>query len=84
MNYELDMDNLKMDYNTLSPEELLSEYRNDDNYELEVETMRGSNITAEDIEFNPQAQPEAISKLRNKLQNSKIPEALKNAMLYGK
>jgi glutamine synthetase len=84
MNYELDMDNLKMDYKTLSPEELLSEYRNDEDYEFDVETMEGSNITTEDIEFNPQVQSELISELRNKLQNSKIPEALKNAMLYGK
>jgi hypothetical protein len=39
MNYKLDMDNLKMDYKTLSPEELLSEYRNDEdevNQETEV------------------------------------------------
>jgi glutamine synthetase len=84
MNYELDMDNLKMDYKTLSPEELLSEYRNDEDYEFDVETMEGSNITTEDIEFNPQVQSELISELRNKLQNSKIPEVLKNAMLYGK
>jgi hypothetical protein len=46
--------------------------------------MEGSNITTEDIEFNPQVQSELISELRNKLQNSKIPEVLKNAMLYGK
>jgi hypothetical protein len=38
MNYKLDMDNLKMDYNTLSPEELLSEYRNDEEYEVNQET----------------------------------------------
>jgi len=30
MNYELDIDNLKNDFKTLSPEELLSEYRKDD------------------------------------------------------
>jgi hypothetical protein len=42
MNYKLDMDNLKMDYKTLSPEELLSEYRNDEdevNQETEVITF---------------------------------------------
>jgi glutamine synthetase len=38
MNYKLDMDNLMMDYNTLSPEELLSEYRNDEEDEVNQET----------------------------------------------
>ena len=52
MNYELDMENLKMDYKTLSPEELLSEYRNDEEYEVDVETMNGSNVPTEEIKFD--------------------------------
>ena len=85
MNFKVDIDKLDGKYEGfITNEELLKEYKNDDNYELDVETMQGSNITTKDIEFNPQAQSELISALRNKLQNSKIPEALKNAMLYGK
>jgi glutamine synthetase len=85
MNFKIDIDKLDGKYEGfMTNEELLKEYKNDDNYELDVETMQGSNITTKDIEFNPRAQSDVISTLRNKLQNSKIPEALKKVMMNGK
>jgi hypothetical protein len=63
------MDSLYGKYNgLLTNEELLKEYKNDENYTIDSETMNGSNIPTEEIEFNFKS----------------IPEALKNAMLNGK
>jgi len=85
MNFKIDIDKLNGKYEgILSNDELLKEYKNDEDYELDVKTMEGSNIPTEEIDFNPQVQSELISVLRNKLQNSKIPEALKKAMMNGK
>jgi glutamine synthetase len=84
MNFKLDVNNLKGEYNgMISNEELLKEYQNDEDYEI-GDVMYGSKANVEpsqDINFNPQAQSELISEVRNKLQNSSIPEALKNAMM---
>ena len=52
MNYKLDMNNLKTDFKTLSNEELLKEYFDDEEFELDGKTMDGSNIPSEQIEFN--------------------------------
>jgi len=55
MNYKLDVNNLKGKYNgILSNDELLSEYQNDDEYEI-GEVMQGSraNSPTSEIEFNP-------------------------------
>lgn len=52
MNFKLDMDNLKNDFKTLSNEELLKEYLNDDEYELDSETMNGSNVPIKELKFN--------------------------------
>jgi len=52
MNYKLDMDNLKMDYKTIPNDELLKEYFNDEEFEMDGKTMDGSNIPTEEIKFN--------------------------------
>lgn len=52
INFKVDINNLNVDFKTLTNEELLSEYKNDENYEIDSETMRGSNIPTEDINFN--------------------------------
>ena len=54
MNYKLDMDNLKMDYKTISNDELLKEYSNDEEFELDGKTMvnNRNNIPTEEIKFN--------------------------------
>ena len=68
MNYKLDMNNLKNDFKTMSNEELLSEYRNDDDYEVDSKTMDGSNVTTKEI----------------KLDVTKLPKEIKEAMLKAK
>ena len=73
-----------MDYKTLSPEELLSKYRNDEEYEVDSDTMDGSNIPTKEIEFTQQSQSDLVSELRKILQKSKLPKELKNIMLNGK
>ena len=52
INYKLDINNLTTDFKTLSNDELLNEYKNDDDYEINKETMVGSNIPSEEIKFN--------------------------------
>ena len=52
MNYKLDMDNLKMDYKTIPTDELLKEYFNDEEFELDGKTMDGSNIPTKEIKFD--------------------------------
>ncbi len=39
-------------YKTISRDELLNVYRNDDEYVIDTETMNGSNIPTEEIKFN--------------------------------
>ena len=36
----------------LSTEELLKEYQNDEDFEVDVETMNGSNVSREEIKFD--------------------------------
>lgn len=52
INYKLDINNLTTDFKTLSNDELLNDYKNDDEYEIDKETMFGSNIQSEEIKFN--------------------------------
>jgi glutamine synthetase len=54
MNFKLDMDNLKTDFKTLPNEELLKEYLNDEEFELDSKTMvdNRNNIPTEEINFN--------------------------------
>ena len=52
INFKVDINNLNVDFKTLTNDELLSEYKNDENYEIDSETMRGSNIPTEEINFN--------------------------------
>ena len=52
MNYKLDMDNLKMDYKTIPTDELLKEYFNDEEFELDGKTMDGSNVPTKEIKFD--------------------------------
>ena len=52
INFKVDINNLNVDFKTLTNDELLSEYKNDENYEIDSETMRGANIPTEDINFN--------------------------------
>jgi glutamine synthetase len=55
MDYKLDVNNLKGEYNgILTNDELLDEYKNDENYEMDSETMvkNPNNIPTEEIKFN--------------------------------
>jgi glutamine synthetase len=85
INVKIDVNHIEGKYGTLTSEELLKEYSNDDDHNIDFETMdKGVNIPTKDIEFNPQAQSDLLTTLRTKLKDSKIPEKLKNAMMYGK
>ena len=47
------LDSMVEKFKTLTTDELLRDYQNDDDYELDTETMRASNIPSEEIKFNP-------------------------------
>jgi hypothetical protein len=73
INKDVDMNGLSEKYGTISNDELLKEYQNDDDYELTNEMMGSkSNIT-------PGTQPENIEP-----NMGTIPEALKNALMNAK
>lgn len=65
MNYKLDMDNLKMNYKTLTNDELLEEYLNDEDYTIDSETMvdNKNNIATEEINFNSEFGKEGSTKI---------------------
>jgi glutamine synthetase len=49
---DFDMKGLHKKYGTMSNDELLDEYKNDKDYSIDSETMSGSNIPVEEIQFN--------------------------------
>jgi hypothetical protein len=61
-------------YRTISNEELLKEYRDDNNYELDNDIMESK------ANIKPGTQPENI----NTSSTGTIPEALKNALMNAK
>jgi glutamine synthetase len=68
----VDMDGLVDKYGTITNEELLSEYINDDDHEYDKETMQTKmNVEPEVIKFDTESL----------IQSSSLPEALKKAML---
>jgi glutamine synthetase len=77
INYKVDVKDLDKKYGTKSTNEILDEYRNDDDYVIDSQTMDGSNIETEEIEFN-------INSNKSGYVNNgsvSIPEAVKNAMI---
>jgi glutamine synthetase len=77
INYKVDVKDLDKKYGTKSTNEILDEYRNDDDYVIDSQTMDGSNIETEEIEFN-------INSNKSGYVNNgsvSIPEAVKNAMM---
>jgi len=52
INYKVDIKDLDKKYGTKSTEEILDEYRNDDDYNIDSQTMDGSNIETEEIKFD--------------------------------
>jgi glutamine synthetase len=52
INYKVDVKDLDKKYGTKSTDEILDEYRNDDDYVIDSQTMNGSNIPTEEIKFN--------------------------------
>ena len=77
INYKVDVKDLDKKYGTKSTNEILDEYRNDDDYVIDSQTMDGSNIETEEIEFN-------INSNKGGYVNNgsvSIPEAVKNAMM---
>ncbi len=49
INYKVDVKDLDKKYGTKSTDEILDEYRNDDDYVIDSQTMNGSNIPTEEI-----------------------------------
>jgi len=52
INYKVDVNDLDKKYGTLTSNELLNEYQNDEDYLIDSETMKGSNIPTEEIKFD--------------------------------
>jgi hypothetical protein len=81
INKDVDMNGLSEKYGTMSDEELLKEYREDDDYELDDETM----LSKTNIE--PQEEIDSvrnyIDKRDNKIVNP-MPDLLKNALMNAK
>ena len=68
----VDMDGLVAKYGTITNEELLSEYMNDDDHEYDKETMQTKmNVEPEVIKFDTESL----------IKSSSLPESLKKAML---
>ena len=52
MNRDINLKGLNEKYGTISNDELLKEYQNDEEYSVDSETMDGSNIPVKEIEFD--------------------------------
>ena len=54
INFKVDINNLNVDFKTLTNEELLSEYKNDENYDVDPKLMvdNENNIQTKEIKFN--------------------------------
>jgi glutamine synthetase len=54
MNFKVDINNLNIDFKTLTNDELLGEYKNDENYEVDPKIIvdNENNIQAKEIKFN--------------------------------
>jgi glutamine synthetase len=74
MKSNINLDGLSKKYRTFTNDELLKEYRNDDDYELTDEMMESK------ANIKPGTQPENI----NTSNTGTIPEALKNALMNAK
>jgi len=52
MNTKINVDKIIGKYGTIDNNELLNEYQNDEDYLVDSETMKGSNVEPEEIKFN--------------------------------
>ena len=80
-NYKIDVKDLDKKYGTKSTDEILNEYRNDDDYEM-GDLMEGSKNNVE-----PQVGVDVVQEYLDSKENvvdNPIPEALKNAMMNAK
>ena len=81
INKDVDMDGLSEKYGTMSNEELLKEYQNDDDYELADEIMESK------ANIEPQEEIDLvqnyIDKRDNKIVNP-MPDLLKDALMNAK
>ena len=72
MNKLVDIEGLSEKYRTISGDELLKEYKNDDDYEVNEDTMGSkANIEPEVIKFDTESL----------IKSSSLPEELKKIML---
>ncbi len=74
MKSNVNLSGLSEKYRTITNDELLKEYQNDDNYELTDEMMESK------ANIKPGTQPEELTK---NIKFDSLPEALKNVMMNG-